>query len=130
MLSNILTELRKMNNTTQHEIADLLEITQADYNRYEAGSRKPPANTLDKLAKYFNVSTDFLSGRTNDPTPIRNLEEDLIGDNLDEEIRQILNDPEMRVSLSDYSSWSDEDKRALINHLKTTQMVKDSKEKK
>ena len=38
------------------------------YRRYENGSRETPAWVLDKLADYYQVSTDYLLGRTDIPT--------------------------------------------------------------
>ena len=39
------------------------------YRRYESGERETPAWVVVKLAEYYHVSTDYLLGRTNDPTP-------------------------------------------------------------
>ena len=39
------------------------------YRRYESGERETPAWVVVKLAEYYRVSTDYLLGRTNDPTP-------------------------------------------------------------
>lgn len=57
-----LKELRK--NKTQNEIAKALGITQRTYSNYEAGNRQPDQDTLIKIADYFNVSVDYLLGRT------------------------------------------------------------------
>lgn len=39
------------------------------YRRYENGERETPAWVVDKLADYYHVSTDYLLGRTDEPTP-------------------------------------------------------------
>lgn len=39
------------------------------YRRYESGERETPAWVVVKLADYYKVSTDYLLGRTDDPTP-------------------------------------------------------------
>lgn len=58
-----LLELRKQNNKSQQEIADLLNIRQNNYSKYELGKTEPNINSLIKLADYYNVSIDYLVGR-------------------------------------------------------------------
>ncbi|MBE5750016.1 MAG: helix-turn-helix transcriptional regulator [Clostridiales bacterium] len=59
-----LIEQRKMNKMTQREIADYLSIKQPSYIRYEKGDAEPSYENLVKLADLFDVSTDYLLGRT------------------------------------------------------------------
>ena len=63
-----LKELRIKKNTSQMEMAKLLNVTQTTYGRYELESSEPNIDTLCKLADYYNVSLDYLVGRefTND----------------------------------------------------------------
>ena len=61
-----LKELRKANGLLQSDIANALGISKATYSTYEIGTRTPPADMLCKLADYFNVTTDYLLGRTLD----------------------------------------------------------------
>lgn len=68
MLSNRLKQLRHENNLLQKEVAQKLKITTSAYGFYEQGKRTPDADTLNKIADYFNVSVDYLLGRTNDKT--------------------------------------------------------------
>lgn len=49
----------------QWEVANLLGIQQTVYSRYERGARIIPLEHLLKLAEYYDVSLDFLTGRTN-----------------------------------------------------------------
>ena len=63
MLSDKLKKLRKDRNLTQVRLASLLGIPQSTYSGYEAGSREPDIEMLDKLANYFGVSVDYLLGR-------------------------------------------------------------------
>lgn len=62
---NNIKRLRKKNFKTQQQMADLLGITQQGYACYENGTRIPPADMIIKLARYFNVSTDFILGCEN-----------------------------------------------------------------
>ncbi|NLK53214.1 MAG: helix-turn-helix transcriptional regulator [Syntrophomonadaceae bacterium] len=69
MLSERLKDLRAAKKKKQHEVADYLGITRPAYTAYESGNRQPDFETLQKLADYFNVSTDYLLGRTDVPNP-------------------------------------------------------------
>ena len=64
MLSKRLTELRKEKGVTQKDMSLLLGITRPAYTAYEMGKRKPDYETIIKLADYFNVTVDYLLGRT------------------------------------------------------------------
>lgn len=65
----LLKTLRKKNNLTQAKVAAKLGITQAAYAMYENGDRNPPIDMVDKLADIFDVSVDYLLGRTETPEP-------------------------------------------------------------
>lgn len=62
-----LRDLREDHDKTQNEIADYLGMKQPQYSRYENGLRDIPSDILIKLADYYNVSTDYIFGRTNNP---------------------------------------------------------------
>ena len=57
-----LKELRKERNLTQKQVAEVIGITIKGYNFYELGLREPPIDTLKKLCLFFNVSSDYLIG--------------------------------------------------------------------
>ena len=63
-----LKELRKKKGITQLRLATELNTTQNTISRYETGEHEPGIAELIKLADYFNVSVDYLIGRTDDPT--------------------------------------------------------------
>lgn len=56
-------ELRQEKKLAQHEVAKLLNITQASYARYELDQSAPNLETLCKLADYYHVTLDYLVGR-------------------------------------------------------------------
>ena len=60
---NNIKSLRKENNKTQKDLAELLCIRQNSYQRYETGETEPNITNLIKLADYYNVSIDYLVGR-------------------------------------------------------------------
>jgi len=63
-LGQRLKELRDEKNMVQADIADLLEVSKSTIGMYEQDRRDPDTEKLNKLANYFNVSTDYLLGRT------------------------------------------------------------------
>lgn len=67
MVSLRLKELRKNNKITQKQIANAVELSERNYQYLEYGTIKPSYDTLLKLADYFDVSLDYLVGRTDDP---------------------------------------------------------------
>ena len=62
-------DLREDHDLTQKAIAEYLSIHPNVYRRYEKGVREFPLEIVVKLADYYQVSTDYLLGRTDDPTP-------------------------------------------------------------
>ncbi|MBQ7975167.1 MAG: helix-turn-helix transcriptional regulator [Clostridia bacterium] len=62
-----LRNLREDNNYTQKEIANVLFTTQPQYYRYEKGLRDLPCELLIILAKFYNVSTDYILGLSDNP---------------------------------------------------------------
>ena len=62
-----LKDLREDNDKTQSEIAQLLNIKQQQYGRYEIGEYEIPLHHFITLAKYYNVSLDFLAGLSDTP---------------------------------------------------------------
>lgn len=62
-----LRELRKKNNISQLKLSMDLNLNQNTLSRYETGTREADYNTLIALADYFDVSIDYLLGRTENP---------------------------------------------------------------
>ena len=60
-----LKKLRKMKNISQLKLALDLNMNQNSISRYENGEREADYETLVKFADYFDVSLDYLLGRTN-----------------------------------------------------------------
>ncbi len=57
-------ELREDNDLLQKDVADALNCTQVCYSYYENGKRDIPTDSLIRLAKLYNVSTDYILGLT------------------------------------------------------------------
>jgi transcriptional regulator with XRE-family HTH domain len=54
--------LRLKNNLTSRELSKALNISESSISLYENGKRKPSIELIIKVADYFNVTTDFLLG--------------------------------------------------------------------
>lgn len=62
-----LKELRKNRKISQIKLAMDLNLSQNSISRYETGEREADYDTLVAIADYFNVSVDYLLGRTDNP---------------------------------------------------------------
>lgn len=58
-----------MKNTTQKELADYIGVTRQSVSQYMDGSSQPVANKVSLIADYFNVTSDYLLGRTDAQKP-------------------------------------------------------------
>jgi len=67
IFSERLLMLRKAHNLTQQELADIANITHSMIVKMERGKNATSIQVLCIFASYFNVSTDYLVGRTDDP---------------------------------------------------------------
>ncbi len=63
--------MREDADKKQEDIALVLNITRQQYQLYESGKREMPMHHFITLAKYYNVSLDYLSGLTNTPTKLK-----------------------------------------------------------
>ncbi len=58
-------QLREDHSLSQQNVADLLHIGQRTYADYESAKTRIPVDSLLILAKYYNVSVDYISGASN-----------------------------------------------------------------
>ena len=64
MLGDRLKKLRKEKKLSQEALADALGLERVSISRYETGIYEPRKEQIEKIAEYFNVSTDYLLGLT------------------------------------------------------------------
>lgn len=64
-----LRELREDKDLTQAQISKILNMSQTGYSKYETGENDVPTKILIELAKYYNVSVDYILGITNETKP-------------------------------------------------------------
>lgn len=89
-----LKQLREEKNLSQKELTERLLLNRSTYARYETSSTQPDYSTLFKLADFYDVSIDYLLGRSN----IRNTEDlaahrsdNVLEDLPDEAMREVEN---------------------------------------
>lgn len=64
-----LEDLRAMKQLTKREVAKDFNVSESTYGKWELGQRKPDLDTIARIAEYYDVSIDYLLGKTDDPTP-------------------------------------------------------------
>ncbi|MBT2722275.1 helix-turn-helix domain-containing protein [Bacillus sp. ISL-46] len=106
MLSERLTVLRKENNKTQQQVADYLKITRPAYTAYERGTRQPDYDILQKLADYFDTTTDFLLGR------------EITEQTKEKDIEKVLDDPQLGLWFKEGKQASAANRQRALEFLK------------
>ena len=69
MLKKRIRNLREDRDLTQSQLAEVLNISQRTYSRYENDERGIPIEIMDELADFHNTSVDYLIGRTDQRKP-------------------------------------------------------------
>ena len=62
-----LRKYRALKSTTQKQVAEAIGISERGYQEYELSRKEPTMGKLIALADYFDVSLDYLVGRSDDP---------------------------------------------------------------
>ena len=70
-----LKELREEKELTQEALGELINLTKANISKYESGKLEPNIETINFLASYFGVSSDYLLARTDVRNPEKELKE-------------------------------------------------------
>ena len=84
-------QLRENREITQKEISNALDINVSVYNKIEPGIRPLREEELTAIADFFNVSIDYLTGRTDNPTTPSNNQKEA-GQNIISHFRLNTND--------------------------------------
>lgn len=61
-----LRDLREDNDLSQKQVAEILNMQQTQYQRYESGNREIPFHHIIALAEFYKVSIDYIAGLTNE----------------------------------------------------------------
>lgn len=124
-----LKELRLENKLTQTDLGKKINISKANMSKYENDIIEPNLDTINALAQLFNVSSDYLLGRTNDSSafdaqkgsPIDN--EKTIDEELDDLLEKLASNGTGLMFKG--KALSDTSKRALITSLKNAMALAD-----
>lgn len=66
MFSLRLKGLRESHNLSQQSFANIINVSQSTVGMWESGKRTPDSEMLAKIADYFDISVDYLIGRSNE----------------------------------------------------------------
>ena len=104
LFSKRLRILRKNKNLTQAQLGNALNLENSTISSYERNKIMPSSDVLLKIAKYFNVSVDYLIGNTDD-----------IQDKSEKSIEEIMQDVEVLF----YNSGRDlnDDKKRMLSRI-------------
>lgn len=104
MFGDRLRQLRKINGITQEQLAEIIGVERSSIGKYEGKSKVVPSDEVKaKIAEYFNVSIDYLMGRTSNPAP----------PSLDEQ----LSDIDFALS-GEIRDLSDEEKQDILDYVR------------
>lgn len=106
-LGNRIKYLREKWNISQKDFAKKIGVSNTVLSRYESGDRKPDYDILQTIADYFEVSTDYLLGRTNAPEPSTKTPDD------ETEFQAFINDPDLQVWYKELPKSDEEELRKL-----------------
>ncbi|WP_010529436.1 helix-turn-helix domain-containing protein [Lentibacillus jeotgali] len=98
-------ELKKNNKKwTQQYVAEKIGVARVTYTAYERGTKTPPLDIINQIADLFDIDTDYLHGRTNDPSK-----------GVDEELKELLNDPQTDLMFNNWRTMTDEERREVLD---------------
>lgn len=115
-----LRSLRIEKGLSQEEFGKIFNMTKSRISQYETGKHESDDETKKMFADYFQVSLDYLMGRSD----IRNPE----SPTLEEELQQLLSDPDTLVAFKDFQNLSDSDKQEIIDYIKFKRKKQQNKE--
>ena len=98
-------QLREKNNISRENFSKKIGVSYAALSKYETGKRQPDYDTLQKIADYFEVTTDFLLGREEKKSPSW-------GDQ--DEFESWVNDPTVNKFYKEFNESPEERKKALL----------------
>ena len=103
--------IREEQGLSRQKVADDLGITRAALEYYEKGKRNPDLNTIEKLATYYDVTVDYLMGRTETSSTDSNIRTVCDYLNVDEKLLTVL-----KNLISDNIAHKEEFKRILLSY--------------
>lgn len=105
-LGSRIKNLREKHDIKQVDFAKKIGVSNVVLSRYESDERKPDYEILQTIADFFEVTTDYLLGRTN----IKNQN----NNNESKEFEAWVNDPRSKILFKEFNESSEEQKEALL----------------
>jgi transcriptional regulator with XRE-family HTH domain len=96
-LGKRIATLREEKGYSQAELAKFLSLSQSAIAMYEKDNRNPDPEIINRIASFFDVSTDYLLGRTDERRPAEKVIEEAISD--DAELLEFFQDLKQRDDL-------------------------------
>ncbi|MEQ2129931.1 helix-turn-helix transcriptional regulator [Caldanaerobacter subterraneus KAk] len=129
MLGKRIKELRKKKGITQKELASYLGVSDRAVGYYESGQRTPPPDILQKIADFFNVSTDYLLGRTDIYNPADEITEAVSDDpELLEFWNELKEREDLKLLFKQTKKLSPKDIKQIIRIIKAIEDEEDKEE--
>lgn len=107
MIGQIIRELRREMDCTQNKLADVLGVTQDSISLWENDKRIPDTQYIVSMAKFFDVTTDYLLGVTDEYKSVR----------FKEEWKTPLLAPDENALLKAYRAMSEKEKLLLTQYV-------------
>lgn len=114
----IIRGLREDKDLKQTEVANVIGTTQQHYSKYETGEYELPLRALAVLADYYNVSADYLMGRTDCREGVAGLNEKLYADH------------SVGALISDVLSLNEDGRKAVLEYISLQKMKETCAKKK
>ena len=123
--ANRLKSLREEKKLSQEELSQLINISRSTLSMYEINKRQPDPETLQKIADFFDVSVDYLLGRTDK----RNID---VSNDVDERLHKVMQElgPDVLLAFYDLPNMTDEEKENVITLLEVIKAKREKKKKK
>ena len=112
---NKIAELRKNANITQERFSQIIGVARSTLAMYETNKSEPDFNTLQKIADYFGVSTDYLLGRTENALDRRPLSD--IAENFIKEFGELFSDENFQKLAGIYKVMNEIQRREILLYL-------------
>ncbi|WP_204122760.1 helix-turn-helix domain-containing protein [Lacticaseibacillus mingshuiensis] len=121
MFGQRLHDLRTENAYTQETLGEKLGVSPKTIGTWERGTREPPMKAIDRLAKLFDVSADYLMGRSDKRHYYSLTEKDQ--KSIDEELERIINGLDDKSGVNFFKNdaeISDHDRELLVASLRSS----------
>lgn len=114
MLGRRIAMLRKEKELSQYELADRLGFSRGKIANYEQESRQPDYDTLIKIAEFFEVTTDYLLGKTDFRDGTAHTSEDTD----DNDIEKLIDDPQLGMWYKELKGSPEENRQKALDFLR------------